>query len=62
LEGELFDVKIKHEINVVPMKDCIEEWFRKYLIKITKENQEATVSVVLETVSKEDKRTPTTPK
>ena len=23
LEGELFDVKIKHEINVAPMKDYI---------------------------------------
>jgi hypothetical protein len=62
LEGELFDIKIKHEINVAPMKDYIEEWFRKSLIKITEENQEATVSTGPETVSKEDKRTPTTPK
>ena len=45
LEGELFYVKIKHEINMAPMKDCIEEWFRKYLINITEENQEATVSI-----------------
>jgi hypothetical protein len=36
LEGELFDIKIKHEINVAPMKEYIEEWFKKALINITK--------------------------
>jgi len=62
LEGELFYVKIKHEINMAPMKDYIEEWFRKSLLKITEENQEEAVGTEPETVSKEDKRTPTAPK
>ena len=29
LEGELFNIKIQHEINVAPMKNHIEEWFKK---------------------------------
>ena len=28
LEGILFDIKIRHEINVAPMKDYIEEWLK----------------------------------
>jgi hypothetical protein len=35
-EGELFDFKIKHVINVAPMKDYIEEWFKKAIIKTTR--------------------------
>jgi hypothetical protein len=31
LEGELFNIKIRHEINVAPMKSYIEEWFKKEL-------------------------------
>ena len=44
LEGILFDIKIRHEINGAPMKYCIEEWLKKALIKITEENQEGAVS------------------
>jgi hypothetical protein len=62
LEGILFDIKIRHEINVAPMKDYIEEWLKGALIKITEENQEATVSTGHETVIKENIRTPTTHK
>jgi hypothetical protein len=62
LEGELFDVKIKYEINAAPMKDYIKERFKKSLIKITEENQETTVSTGPETINKEDKRTPETSK
>jgi hypothetical protein len=29
LEGELFNIKIWHEINVAPMRSYIEEWFKK---------------------------------
>jgi hypothetical protein len=29
LEGELFNIKIRHEINMAPMKNYIEEWFKK---------------------------------
>jgi len=62
LECELFDVKVKHEINVTPMKEYIEELFRKALINITKENQETTISTSPKTARKEDKRTTMTPK
>jgi hypothetical protein len=29
LEGDLLNIKIQHEINVTPMKNYIEEWFKK---------------------------------
>jgi hypothetical protein len=29
LESEFFNIKIQHEINVVPMKNYIKEWFKK---------------------------------
>jgi hypothetical protein len=62
LEGILFDIKIKHEINVSPMKYYIEEWLKGALIKITEENQEVVVSTNHETVIKENIRTSTTHK
>jgi hypothetical protein len=37
LEGELFNIKIRHEINVVPMKGYIEECFNKAIDKLTNE-------------------------
>jgi hypothetical protein len=46
LEGELFNIKIRHEINVAPMKSYIEDWFSKEIDKLTKEGQE-TVETVL---------------
>jgi hypothetical protein len=39
LEGELFNIRIMHEINVVPMKNYIEYWFKKAIDKLTKEGQ-----------------------
>jgi hypothetical protein len=56
LEGELFNIKIRHEINVAPMKNYIEDWFKRAIDKLTKEGQETTVGTVLETVSEENKR------
>jgi hypothetical protein len=35
LEGELFNIKIRHEINVTPMKKYIEDWFKKEIDKLT---------------------------
>jgi hypothetical protein len=29
LEGELFNIKIRHKINMAPMKHYIEEWLEK---------------------------------
>jgi len=59
LEGELFNIKIRHEINVAPMKSYIEDWFKKAIDKLTKEGQETTVEMVLVTINEENKRTTT---
>jgi hypothetical protein len=29
LEGELINIKIRHEINVAPIRNCIEYWFKR---------------------------------
>jgi hypothetical protein len=58
LEGELFNIKIQHEINVAPMKSYIEEWFKKAIDKLTNEGKEA-VETVPVTVNENDKRTST---
>jgi hypothetical protein len=58
LKGELFKIKIRHEINMVPMKNYIEEWFKKAIKKLTTEGQEA-VETVFVTVNEDNKRTPT---
>jgi hypothetical protein len=39
LEGELFNIKIRHEINVAPMKNYIEDCFKREIDKLTKEGQ-----------------------
>jgi hypothetical protein len=33
LESTLFDIRIRQEINVAPMKDYIEEWLKQSLVK-----------------------------
>jgi hypothetical protein len=58
LEGELFNIKIWHEINVTPMKSYIEDWFNKEIDKLTKEGKE-TVETVPVTVNEDNKRTTT---
>jgi hypothetical protein len=58
LEGELFNIKIRHEINVAPMKSYIEDWFSKEIDKLTKEGKE-TVETVPVTVNEDNKRTTT---
>jgi hypothetical protein len=59
LEGKLLNIKIRHEINVAPMKKYIEDWFKKTIDKLIKECQEATVETVVITVNEENKRTST---
>jgi SOS response regulatory protein OraA/RecX len=59
LEGELFNIKIRHKINVAAMKNYIEDWFKREIDKLTKEGQETTVEIVLVTISKENTRTTT---
>jgi hypothetical protein len=39
LEGDLFNIKIRHEINVAPMRSYNEEWFKKDIDKLTDEGQ-----------------------
>jgi len=56
LEGKLFNIKIRHEINVTPMKIYIEYWFRKVIDKLTKEWQE-TIETVTINVNEDNKRT-----
>jgi hypothetical protein len=59
LEGELFNIKIRHEINGVPMNNYNEDWFKRAIDKLTKEGQKMTVGTVPVTVSEENKRTTT---
>ena len=56
LEGELFNIKIRHEINVTQMKIYIEDWFKKEIDKLTKEGKE-TVETVPITNNEDNKRT-----
>jgi hypothetical protein len=35
IEDELFDLKIKHELMVSPMREYIEQWLRNALVRIT---------------------------
>jgi hypothetical protein len=39
LEGDLFNLKIWHEINVAPIKSYIEEWFKKEIGRLTNEGK-----------------------
>jgi hypothetical protein len=56
LEGEIFNLKIRPEINVAPMRSYIEEWFKKVVDKLTNEGQKA-VEMVHVTVDEIHKRT-----
>jgi hypothetical protein len=58
LEGNLFNIKIRHEINVAPMQNYIEEWLKKAIEKLTTEGKE-TVETVPITVNEDNKRTST---
>jgi hypothetical protein len=56
LEGELFNIKIWHEINVAPMKNYIEEWFKKSIDKLTNAGKKK-VETVPVNINENDKRT-----
>jgi hypothetical protein len=47
MENELFKIKTNHEIMLAPMREYIEEWLRKSLIKITKRYQQEMVVAVI---------------
>jgi ATP:corrinoid adenosyltransferase len=44
LESSLFDIKVRQEIIVAPMRDYIENWLKNALTKITKPDQEEVVA------------------
>jgi len=47
MENELFDKKTKQEIMIAPMRDYIEEWLRKDLVKIIETYQHEAVAMVI---------------
>jgi hypothetical protein len=47
MENGLFEIKIRHQITVAPMRDYIEYWLRKSLIKITKPEQQETIATIM---------------
>jgi hypothetical protein len=44
MESSLFDIKVRQEIIVAPMRDYIENWLKKSLTKITEPDQEEVVT------------------
>jgi hypothetical protein len=46
-ENQLFEIKTKHEIIVAPLREYIEEWLKKALIRITEPENQETVAVVM---------------
>jgi hypothetical protein len=56
LESEFFNIKIRHEINMVPMRSYIEEWFKKAIDKIKNEGKR-TLHTIPITVEESHKRT-----
>jgi hypothetical protein len=44
MESSLFDIRVRHEIIIAPMRDYIENWLKNALIKITEPDQEVVVT------------------
>jgi hypothetical protein len=60
LENSLFDIKVRKEIIVAPMRDYIKNWLKKSLTKIIESDQEEAVVTSQEIPVKENiKDTPT---
>jgi hypothetical protein len=45
LENELFNIKIRNEINVAPMRSYIEEWLERELKQVADERQQAVATI-----------------
>jgi len=39
MKNILFNIRVRHEIIVAPMREYIENWLKKALIKINEEDQ-----------------------
>ena len=50
----MFDIRIKQEINVSPMKDYIQEWLKHALLKTTEEDQLGTIETNRPTTTKDN--------
>ena len=55
-EGEIFNIKKWHEINMAPMRSYIEEWFKKVVDKLTNKGKRM-IEMVPVTTEKSHKRT-----
>jgi len=47
MENKLFEMKTRNEIMVVPLREYIEDWLRKYLIQTTELEQQETIVDVM---------------
>jgi hypothetical protein len=56
LEGELFNIKIRHEINVAPMRSYIKEWFKNVVNNLTNKGKRMSDTVPI-TTEESHKRT-----
>jgi hypothetical protein len=54
LESTLFDIRVRHEIIVVSMRDYIENWLKNALIKTNESDQEEAVAIIHVTSEKEN--------
>jgi uncharacterized protein YeeX (DUF496 family) len=54
LENELFNIKIRDEINMAPMRGYIEEWLQRAIDKLTDKGQKAvgTIPIVVDDSNK----------
>jgi hypothetical protein len=46
LKKELFNIKVRQEITVAPMREYIENWLKNALIKITESDKEKITTIV----------------
>jgi hypothetical protein len=46
LENDIFNIKIRNEINVAPMRSYIEEWLERELKQVTDERQQAVARIL----------------
>jgi hypothetical protein len=59
IENELFNIKVKQEVIVAPLREYIEEWLKRDLIKITETPTEAVNTGHITTTNKDTKGTST---
>jgi hypothetical protein len=55
IENEVFNIKIRDEINVAPMRNYIEEWLQRGIDKLTDEGKQPVgmIPVVVDESNKE---------